>query len=68
MDECRRGLSVDHREAIMVTPAGEARAVKRIESGMEKHVRFSSGAKQGAAEDRRDRCFPNHLNEFFQEM
>jgi hypothetical protein len=35
---------------------------------MEKHVRFSSGEEQSAAEDTRDRRFTNHLNQFFQKV
>jgi hypothetical protein len=62
------GLWIDHREATIVTLTGEEEAVKRIISGMEKHVRFSDGAEQATAEDVRDRRFTNHLNQFFQEV
>ncbi len=62
------GLWIDHREATIVTLSGDGEVVKRISSGMEKHVRFSGGAEQGTAEDMRDRRFTNHLNEFFQEV
>ena len=62
------GLWIDHREAVIVTLAGEEEQVKRIGSGMEKHVRFSGGAEQGMDEDTRDRRFTNHLNQFFQEV
>jgi stalled ribosome rescue protein Dom34 len=62
------GLWIDHREATIVTLTGEAETVKRIDSGMEKHVRFSGGAELGTAEDMRDRRFTNHLNEYFQEV
>jgi hypothetical protein len=61
------GLWIDHRQAIIVTLTGETQAVKQIASGMEKHVRFSSGDEQSAGEDTRDRRFTNHLNLFFQE-
>ena len=62
------GLWIDHREAIIVTLTGEDEEVKRISSGMEKHVRFSGGAEQSSDEDTRDRRFTNHLNQFFQEV
>jgi uncharacterized protein YunC (DUF1805 family) len=60
------GLWIDHREATIVTLTGEAEKVERINSGMEKHVRFSGGAEQGSGEDTRDRRFTNHLDQFYQ--
>ena len=49
------GLWIDHKEAIIVfaaTEAGGSEETKRMESGMEKHVRFSGrAASEGAAED-----------------
>ena len=60
------GLWIDHREATIVTLTGEAEQVERIDSGMEKHVRFSGGAEQGSGEDTRDRRFANHLDQFYQ--
>ena len=51
---------------VTLTDTGEE--VRRIDSGMEKHVRFSGGAEQGTAEDMRDRRFANHLNQFFHEV
>src|SRR5882672_3750430 len=62
------GLWIDHREAVIVTLTGKEEAVKRITSGMEKHVRFGGGAEQIMDEDSRDRRFTNHLNLFFQEV
>ena len=62
------GLWIDHREATIVTLAGEAEEIKRVNSGMEKHVRFAGGAEEGTAEDNRDRRFTNHLNQFFEEV
>ena len=35
---------------------------------MEKHVRFSGGAQLDSEEDIRDRCFTNHLNEYYDEV
>jgi stalled ribosome rescue protein Dom34 len=62
------GLWIDHREATIVTLAGEAEDVKHIASGMEKHVRFSGDAEKSTSEDNRDRRFTNHLNQFFEEV
>ncbi len=61
------GLWIDHRKAIvvLVTDAGEE--IKKIESGIEKHVRFTGGdgSEEGSSEDVRDRQFGNHLNKFY---
>jgi hypothetical protein len=62
------GLWIDHREATIVTITDGGEAVRRIDSGMEKHVRFSGGAEQDTTEDMRDRRFTGHLNQFFQEV
>jgi hypothetical protein len=62
------GLWIDHREATIVTITDEGESVRRIDSGMEKHVRFSGGAEQDTTEDVRDRRFTGHLNQFFQEV
>jgi hypothetical protein len=62
------GLWIDHREATLVALTGYDKTVKRIKSGMEKHVRFSGGAEQGTAEDMRDRRFTNHLSQFYTEV
>lgn len=61
------GLWLDHRKAVVVliTDAGEE--IKKIESGMEKHVRFTGGdgSEEGSSEDVRDRQFGNHLNTYY---
>ena len=63
------GLWIDHKEAIIVfagTEAGGAEETKRMESGMEKHVRFSGrAASEGAAEDRRDHQYAVHLDQYY---
>lgn len=63
------GLWIDHTEAIIVFAAAAADAsdeTTRIESGMEKHVRFSGhAASDGAAEDQRDRQFATHLDHYY---
>jgi len=60
------GLWIDHREAFIAfaESGGEPRGV---ESGMEKHVRFSGGNRpeDGSADDQRDRRFAEHLNRYY---
>ena len=64
------GLWIDHRETIIVTIGDPEEETKRIESGMEKHVRFSGGSESGdrSGEDQRDRRFTNHLNSYYDEV
>jgi stalled ribosome rescue protein Dom34 len=63
------GIWIDHKEAVVVfLGAGEDEDVmERIESGMEKHVRFSgrSAADEGSADDQRDRQFTAHLDKYY---
>ena len=60
------GLWIDHRKAVVVliTDAGEE--IKKIVSGMEKHVRFTG--EDGLGEDSQDRKFGNHLNTYYDEV
>ena len=60
------GLWIDHRNAVvvLVTDAGEE--IKKIVSGMEKHVRFTS--EDGLGEDSQDRKFGNHLNRYYDKV
>ena len=64
------GLWIDHREAIVVFIEDGAEKTKRIESGVEKHVRFSGGneSEEGSADDQRDRQFAGHLNRYYDEV
>ncbi len=66
------GLWIDHKAAVIVfaaAGAGGTEEIKRMESGMEKHVRFSgSAASEGAAEDRRDHQFDVHLDRYYDEV
>jgi S-adenosylmethionine:diacylglycerol 3-amino-3-carboxypropyl transferase len=59
------GLWIDHREAVLVTLTEKGEETRRMDSGMEKHVRFSGGAEQVTNEDIRDRRFANHLNTYY---
>ena len=64
------GLWIDHRETVVVVIGDKGEETRRIESGMEKHVRFSggSGSEDGSAEDQRDRQFTSHLNRYYDEV
>lgn len=64
------GLWIDHRETVIVTVAEDGEATQRIESGMEKHTRFSGGSRseQGGGEDQQDRQFTGHLNSYYDEV
>ena len=59
------GLWIDHRETVIVILTDEGEETRRIESDIEKHVRFSGGAQTDMAEDMRDRRFTNHLNKYY---
>ena len=64
------GLWIDHRKAVIVIVSDEGEETKQIESGMEKHVRFSGGSRseEGKADDQRDRQFTGHLNTYYDEV
>jgi hypothetical protein len=64
------GLWIDHRKAVIVLVTDEGEEIKKIISGMEKHVRFTSGtgSEDGSSEDVRDRQFGNHLNIYYDQV
>ena len=63
------GLWIDHRKAVIVLITDEGEEVKKIVSGMEKHVRFAGNAAEGGAgEDVHDRQFGNHLNSYYDQV
>jgi stalled ribosome rescue protein Dom34 len=62
------GLWIDHRETVIVILTDEGEETRRIESDIEKHVRFSGGAQADMAEDMRDRRFTNRLNKYYDEV
>jgi len=61
------GIWIDHREAFVVFVGGGSEKTERVESGMEKHVRFSghAAAEEGSADDQRDRQFAAHLDRYY---
>ena len=68
------GLWIDHKKTVLVN--AEGKEVITLESNMEKHVRFSGGARgktaYGAqyfpADDQVDRRFTEHLNKYYSEV
>jgi hypothetical protein len=64
------GLWIDHREATIVTLTNGLEEIKKINSDMEKHVRFTvgNGSEDGSTEDVRDRQFGNRLNAFYDQV
>jgi hypothetical protein len=63
------GLWIDHRTAVIVLITDEGEEVKKITSGMEKHVRFAGHAAEGGSgEDVSDRKFGNHLNTYYDQV
>jgi len=64
------GLWIDHKEAFIVFVGDNGGETRRIESGMDKHVRFSGGNRpeDGSADDQRDRQFSVHLNRYYDEV
>ena len=62
------GLWIDHRNAVVVILNEKGEETKRINSNMEKHVRFGGGAQDVTEEDIRDRRFTNHLNKYYDEV
>ena len=61
------GLWIDHSKAVIVIISDKGEETKQLESGMEKHVRFSGGSRseQGGGEDQQDRQFTGHLNTYY---
>ncbi len=59
-------LWIDHRQAVIAIVAGDTDDLTRIQSGLEKHVRFSGG--EGSPEDARDRQFETHLNQYYDKV
>ena len=66
----RAGLWIDHKETFVVFVGDDGESTSRIESGMEKHVRFSGGNRpeDGSADDQRGRRFTAHLNKYYDEV
>lgn len=64
------GLWIDHRKAVIVSITEAGEETKKIDSDMEKNVRFTGGtaSENGSTEDVRDRQYGNHLNLFYDQV
>jgi hypothetical protein len=70
------GLWIDHKRAVIVINLDQEEEIKRINSNMEKHVRYSGASHAGGAseshndatEDGRDRRFDDQLNRYYDEI
>jgi len=62
------GLWIDHKEAVIAFVSKDHEEIKRVESDMESHSRFSGGASGTTEEDIRDRRFANHLQKYYDEV
>ena len=64
------GIWIDHKQAFIVFVSEGREELQRMESGMEKHVRYSGHAAshEGSADDQRDRQFAAHLGKYYDEV
>jgi hypothetical protein len=62
------GVWIDHRKAVIAIIAGKKEEIRQVTSNMEKHVRYSGGAREDSAEDQRDRRFTGHLNKYYDKV
>jgi hypothetical protein len=64
------GIWIDHKEAFVVFVGEGAQPEQRMQSGIEKHVRYSGHAasQEGSADDQRDRQFAAHLVKYYDEV
>ena len=68
--KAQAGIWIDHKDAFVVFVGEAAEDAQRVESGVEKHVRFSGHAasQDGSADDQRDRQFAAHLGKYYDEV
>jgi len=59
------GLWIDHRKTVIVSLKDKVEKTRRVISNMEKHVRYSGGARAASTEDQRDKRFAGHLHKYY---
>jgi stalled ribosome rescue protein Dom34 len=59
-------LWIDHRQAVIAVVTGDTDDLTRIQSDLEKHVRFSGS--EASPEDVRERRFEGHLNQYYDKV
>ena len=70
------GLWIDHKKAVIVILEGKKEELRKIESNMEKHVRYKGGSHGKtayspqflSAETQEDRRYREHLNKYYQRV
>jgi stalled ribosome rescue protein Dom34 len=64
------GIWIDHKQAFIVVVGEGTQESRRMDSDMEKHVRFSGHAasQEGSADDQRDRQFDAHLGKYYDQV
>jgi stalled ribosome rescue protein Dom34 len=67
------GLWVDHRKAVVVTVSEQGETIRRLESGVAKHVRYSggsgtAGSREGKGEDTRERHHAGELAKYYDDI
>jgi hypothetical protein len=64
------GIWIDHKQAFIVIVGDGTEESQRMESDVEKHVRYSGHAAshEGSADDQRDRQFAAHLEKYYDEV
>jgi len=64
------GVWIDHKEAVIAAVSATVKdgETKRVESDMEKHVRFAGSAAGVTEEDTQDHRFANHLHKYYDEV
>jgi hypothetical protein len=67
------GLWIDHRRAVILTISEQGEGIQKIESGIEKHIRYRGAthprtpysAQYQQGDDQLDKQFTEHLNKFY---
>ena len=70
------GLWIDHRNAIIVFPAGEEEEIQLVRSNVEKQKQRAAGSRSGGpfesqavpSDDRQQRAFTGHLKTYYSEV
>lgn len=70
------GLWIDHKKAVIVVLEGKKEELRKIESNMEKHVRYKGGSRGKTAyspqflseETQEDRRYREHLNKYYRQV
>ncbi|MFN8383984.1 MAG: hypothetical protein U0V02_18765 [Anaerolineales bacterium] len=71
--EKKIGLWIDHKKAVIVILEGKKEELRKIESNIEKHVRYKGGSRGKTAyspqflseETQEDRRYREHLNKYY---